>query len=62
MVGGLWKASFDAFGDASPVAVGNLHFFRVFAFFPGEGAEKGDNVLGYVILDGTAVAYSINIA
>lgn len=57
----LWEASLYALGNVSPFGEGEVHFFWVFAFFPGDGAEEGYEVLGDVVLDGCAVADGVDI-
>lgn len=51
-----------ALGDVSPFGEREVDFFWVLAFFPGDGAEEGYEVVGHVVLDGGAVADGVNVA
>jgi len=62
VVGGLGEAGFDSLRDVPPVGVGYLHVLRVLAFFPREGAEEGDDVVGDVVLHRAGVADDVDVA
>lgn len=62
MGGGLGEALLDAVGDFAPFSEGKVEFLGVFALLPGDCAEEGDDVVGYVILDGGAVTDGIDIS
>lgn len=60
VVRGLREAFLDPLGDLAPFGEGDLHLFRVFAFFDGERAEEGDEVVGHVVLHRGAVADGVD--
>jgi hypothetical protein len=58
---GLRKALLDLRGDVAPVGEVEFEVFGVFAVFPGEDAKEGDDVVGYVVLNGGTVADGVDI-
>lgn len=62
MVGGLGEALLDTGSDIAPFAEGKVDFLGVFAFFPGNGAEEGDDVVGDLVLDCGTITYGVYIA
>lgn len=62
MVCRLREAGTHALGDVAPVRVCDGHFLRVLSCFPRGRAEKGDDVVGDVVLDGGAVADGVDVS
>lgn len=60
MVGSLRETLLDALGNTAPFFECDDHFLRVLAFFVGEGAEEGDEVVGDVVLYRGAVADGVD--
>lgn len=60
--GGLGEALLDAVGDFAPFSEGEVEFLGVFALLPGNCAEEGHDVVGYVVLNSGAVTDGIDIA
>ncbi len=62
MADGLREALLDLPGDAAPVLEAELQVFGVGAVLPGQAADKGDDVVGDVVLHGRAVADGVDVA
>ncbi len=60
VVRGLREAFLDPLGDLAPFGEGDVDLFGVFAFFDGERAEEGDEVVGHIVLYGGAVADGVD--
>lgn len=60
--GGLGEALLYTVGDFAPFSEGEVEFLGVFAFLPCDCTEEGDDVVGYVVLDGGAVTNGIDAA
>lgn len=60
--GGLREALLDAVGNFAPFSEGEVEFLGVFALLPGDCAEEGDDVVGYVVLNSGAVTDSVDVA
>ena len=62
VVARLREAGLDAPGNVAPVAVRDVHRFRVLALLPRKRAQKVDNVARHVVLHGAAVADGVDVA
>lgn len=60
VVRGLREAFLDPLGDLAPFGEGDVYLFGVFAFFDGERAQEGDEVVGHIVLYGGAVADGVD--